>query len=91
MWEVTGAPWGKPQTQGKHTTSVHIALIVRIEHRSLAHLYQFYRNSIAAPPVGKATLKNCKLVNIWNALPEEVVEADTITMFKRYLDRHMNR
>ena len=32
-----------------------------------------------------------RMVNAWNALPEEVVEADSMTMFKRHLDRYMNR
>lgn len=27
----------------------------------------------------------------WNQLPEEVVEAGTITTFKRYLDKYMDR
>ena len=31
------------------------------------------------------------MVNARNALPEEVVEADSITTFKRHLDRYMNR
>ena len=31
-----------------------------------------------------------RVVNAWNALPEEVVEADSITTFKRHLDRYMN-
>ena len=32
-----------------------------------------------------------RVVNAWNALPEEVVEADSITTFKRHLDRYTNR
>ena len=32
-----------------------------------------------------------RMMNAWNALPEEVEEADSITMFKRHLDRYMNR
>ena len=32
-----------------------------------------------------------RVVNAWNMLLEVVVEADFITMFKRHLDRYMNR
>eukprot|EP00061_Rhincodon_typus_P009951 g33847.t1 len=32
-----------------------------------------------------------KVVRIWNELPEEVVEAGTITTFNRHLDEYMNR
>eukprot|EP00061_Rhincodon_typus_P003911 g21280.t1 len=31
------------------------------------------------------------LVSAWNVLSEEVVEADTIAAFKKYLDEYMNR
>ena len=30
-------------------------------------------------------------VNVWNALPGEVVEAGTIAAFKGHLDEYMNR
>ena len=32
-----------------------------------------------------------RVVGAWNALPSEVVEADTLATLKTYLDRHMNR
>ena len=32
-----------------------------------------------------------RVISAWNALPEELVEADTIAMFKRHLDRYVNR
>ena len=32
-----------------------------------------------------------RMMIAWNALPSEVVEADTLVTFKTYLDRHMNR
>ena len=31
-----------------------------------------------------------RMVNAWNTLPEEAVEADSIATFKRRLDRYMN-
>lgn len=31
-----------------------------------------------------------RVLNIRNVLPEEVAEADTITMFKKYLDRKVS-
>ena len=32
-----------------------------------------------------------RVVNAWNTLPEEVVEADSVTTFKKHLDRYVNR
>ena len=31
-----------------------------------------------------------RVVRVWDELPEEVVEAGTITTFKRHLDRYMD-
>eukprot|EP00061_Rhincodon_typus_P011804 g37089.t1 len=32
-----------------------------------------------------------KVVHVWNELPEEVVNAALVTMFKRHLDKYMNK
>lgn len=31
------------------------------------------------------------VIDIWNALPEEMMESNTITAFKRYLHWHLKR
>lgn len=31
-----------------------------------------------------------RVVGVWNVLPRLLVEADTIMVFKRLIDRHMN-
>jgi len=40
---------------------------------------------------GRSRFFTQRVVNVWNVLPDKVVEADSRTMFKRHLDRYMNR
>lgn len=32
-----------------------------------------------------------RMVDIWKSLPEEVVKLDMITVFRRHLNKHLNR
>ena len=54
--------------------------------RTRGHKYKIYKEHATKLPRIK-TFSN-RIVNVWNELPAEIVEADSINSFKNKLDKH---